>query len=347
MQKTKKLNDKHLLIGSVFFLLLIVLTFFPIARVNGNSITTTQASQPQSMPLSTYPTLMWPIKEDDPLSRQSSPFGPRLEASEGYRYDFHRGIDLKGTTSEEAIAAASGTIFRVYDEGSSAYPDGGNVVIVRHTLKTPITFKGQTIKNYYTLYMHLDRFSDKVIAWKNGGTNTLSAGETVGYIGRSGGASYDHLHFEVRLGTTCSLEYQLKNPEACSIKGFDPHINPLTFMQYDETSTSIHAIQDQSTVTVTITSPRQSLGVNRIAIVSTEHEQVIDFNTRDGFDATSTQALDNPTQKNTVINPLEFNSKTEQYAITITFKNLSEQFSMVKVTDVHGKETEAVIERTV
>lgn len=38
---------------------------------------------------------IWPLSGNStPDLPQSSPFGPRLKASEAFRYDFHRGLDL-------------------------------------------------------------------------------------------------------------------------------------------------------------------------------------------------------------------------------------------------------------
>jgi murein DD-endopeptidase MepM/ murein hydrolase activator NlpD len=55
--------------------------------------------------------LVWPISgtttPDAPLS---STFGPRLKASESFRYDFHRGVDVPTPIGSAVHAIAEGTV---------------------------------------------------------------------------------------------------------------------------------------------------------------------------------------------------------------------------------------------
>ena len=55
----------------------------------------------------------------------------------------------------------------------------------------------------------------------------ISKGQLIGYAGASGTAVSPHLHLDLRVGTSCSLEYQLNNPtKSCASYGFDPHMHP-------------------------------------------------------------------------------------------------------------------------
>ena len=57
-------------------------------------------------------------------------------------------------------------------------------------------------------YAHLD-------SWE-GDSRKVVAGEIIGYVGQTGNAAGDHLHFEVRLGDTATNPYALVT-SACSI----------------------------------------------------------------------------------------------------------------------------------
>ena len=116
---------------------------------------------------------VWPL----PCSqRVTSRFGNRSDPFTG-ETRYHSGIDIDGYGNDGApvIAAASGTVITAsYD---SAY---GNYVIIDH---------GGTS----TVYAHMSG-----LAVSEG--QSVSQGQTIGYVGSTGRATGTHLHFEVYVG---------------------------------------------------------------------------------------------------------------------------------------------------
>ena len=116
---------------------------------------------------------VWPL----PCSqRVTSRFGTRSDPFTG-ESRYHSGIDIDGFGNDGApvIAAASGEVITAsYD---SAY---GNYVIIDH---------GGTS----TVYAHM---SGLAVSYGQ----TVSQGETIGYVGATGRATGTHLHFEVYVG---------------------------------------------------------------------------------------------------------------------------------------------------
>lgn len=106
----------------------------------------------------------WPLK-----GTLTSEFGLR----DGERHD---GIDISAPRGTGILAADDGTV--VVDDHFRSY---GNIVIIRH--------KG----DYYTVYAHnrknLVTVGDRV-----------SKGDTIAYVGSTGNATGNHLHFEIRKG---------------------------------------------------------------------------------------------------------------------------------------------------
>ena len=248
----------------------------------------------------------WPVDYSRPQSLLSSGFGPRLKASDNYRYDFHRGIDIPGSTGDDVLSIADGEVYRVYEEGSSVYPNGGNVIVVKHSLDEEMEFHGEEITRYYSLYMHLDGFEVSE-------GDSVEKGEVVGYIGSSGDTDFEHLHFEIRMGTTCSLEFQQDNLGVCGYEGFDPHVNPLLLLPFRQRDRAIVEVDERAdSVKVSIRSPRHELDVNRIKL----NGKVVDFNTREGID---TSNIDNQYYQGILIEAEQFNSETRDYELEVIF----------------------------
>ncbi|NRA25664.1 MAG: M23 family metallopeptidase [Opitutales bacterium] len=164
-----------------------------------------------------------------------STFGPRFQQSTS-QYDFHRGIDVDGTEGDDILAVADG-VFWEYRE----FDAGGHTVILRHDFDSTVTLNGRSYDHYYTYYMHLyDPGTLTVInGWQEEKNNTglgevITAGQHIGEMGSSGssgGLPYaDHLHMEVRVGTTNSLAYQLEDLSRTQ-HGFDPHLHPMLFFE--------------------------------------------------------------------------------------------------------------------
>lgn len=113
----------------------------------------------------------------------SSGFGSRWGS-------FHGAIDIAGGNAGAAVVASrSGTVVRVVSSCSHNYPKSsscgcgggyGNYVIIQHD------------GTYSTLYGHLASVSVSA-------GQTVSQGQTIGYVGSTGFSTGFHLHFEVRV----------------------------------------------------------------------------------------------------------------------------------------------------
>jgi murein DD-endopeptidase MepM/ murein hydrolase activator NlpD len=106
----------------------------------------------------------------------------------------HRGVDLaNGRAHDEVRAVAHGVVVCVSD-----HTDGsgfGSHVVMAHRLR-----EGSIV---YSVYSHLYRGSVLV---REG--QCVWAGEALGEVGRSGNATTDHLHFEVRLAPDPGLRWE-------------------------------------------------------------------------------------------------------------------------------------------
>ena len=115
----------------------------------------------------------WPL----PCStRVTSRFGTRSDPFTG-ESRYHSGIDIDGYGNDGApvVAAASGEVITASYDGSY-----GNYVIIDH---------GGTS----TVYAHMSGLAVSV-------GQSVSQGQTIGYVGATGRATGTHLHFEVYVG---------------------------------------------------------------------------------------------------------------------------------------------------
>ena len=108
------------------------------------------------------PPFQWPV--DGPLT---SMFGRR-------RLGWHRGIDIKADPGTPVLAAATGLVVASFVE-----PRYGNVVKVAHD------------NGFVTVYAHNERNLVDVGDW-------VAAAQTIAAVGRTGRATSEHLHFEIR-----------------------------------------------------------------------------------------------------------------------------------------------------
>ena len=102
--------------------------------------------------------------------------------SQGYDATKHTGIDISAEQGVAVIAAADGTVSHIQTwDGSTTTGDQsyGNMVQITHADERT------------TLYAHLS----KVLVSSG---DSVSAEETIGYVGNTGNADGAHLHFEVR-----------------------------------------------------------------------------------------------------------------------------------------------------
>jgi murein DD-endopeptidase MepM/ murein hydrolase activator NlpD len=113
----------------------------------------------------TSPALAWPAP-----GRMTSPFGDGRG---------HPGIDISGPSGDPVLAAGAGTVV-LAGMAPAGYSGYGNVVMIDH---------GAGIS---TLYAHLSRVDVAM-------GQAVEQGQKLGGIGRTGIATGDHLHFEVRV----------------------------------------------------------------------------------------------------------------------------------------------------
>lgn len=245
-------------------------------------------------------------------------FGPRVQTSTGL-YDWHRGIDVDGTLNVDPVLAALPGTFNRFETTAS----GGNTVVLEHKFADflggsvpSIEYGGKTLTRFYTWHLHL---FDDGIAGNGIGTadlvagfavgDAVAAGTTIGILGNSGsaaagGSGYGpHLHFELRVGTRASLEFQLENP-ATTQWGFDPHMNPmLLFAPATPATASLTTLAaftgDGADAIFRFSADDEQPLLNRwnvrlidLATGATVASHTLDYNQRLGFDATSTAALD-------------------------------------------------------
>ena len=114
--------------------------------------------------------LYWPLPGHH---RITSPFGYRMHPILKYR-KLHTGVDIGAPNGTPVVSAASGTVI------ASRFMGGyGNCIMIDHGGKV-------------TVYAHL---SSRAVS----PGQTVSAGQTIGYVGSTGMSTGAHLHFEVRI----------------------------------------------------------------------------------------------------------------------------------------------------
>jgi murein DD-endopeptidase MepM/ murein hydrolase activator NlpD len=108
------------------------------------------------------PLFLWPAE-----GRVSSTFGRRNSG-------WHRGVDIRAERGAPIMASAPGVVI-----ASDVEPRYGRVVKIEHT------------NRFVTVYAHNDRNLVRV------GERVL-AGQTIAVMGRTGRATAEHVHFEIR-----------------------------------------------------------------------------------------------------------------------------------------------------
>jgi murein DD-endopeptidase MepM/ murein hydrolase activator NlpD len=114
-----------------------------------------------------------PLGQPKPVSRISSPFGPRRYYGRVTGGGFHDGIDFEARIGQPVFAAADGVI-----EHEGWYFQYGLTIKIRHA------------PEFTTLYAHLSRFAEKVSLG-----SMVRKGDLIGYIGMTGRSTGPHLHF--------------------------------------------------------------------------------------------------------------------------------------------------------
>lgn len=126
---------------------------------------------PNVLPFKRSGVLAYPVL--NPVVTQE--YGATAFAQRAYKTKFHNGIDFKAAVGDPIIAADSGSVIAVGDNGRVQY---GKYVVVKHD------------NNLATLYAHLSR----IVVSKG---DYVKMGQIVGYAGNTGYVTGPHLHFAV------------------------------------------------------------------------------------------------------------------------------------------------------
>tara|TARA_B100001013_G_C24617289_1_gene445718 strand:+ start:792 stop:2096 length:1305 start_codon:yes stop_codon:yes gene_type:complete len=108
----------------------------------------------------------------------------------------HTGVDYAASRGTPVQATGDGVV--VYAAESGGY---GNLIEIKHT------------EDYSTRYAHLDRFHPKIKVGKR-----VKQSSTIGYVGRTGVATGDHLHYEFRVNGKHTNPLTVPLPNARPIK---------------------------------------------------------------------------------------------------------------------------------
>ena len=123
------------------------------------------------------------------------PYPGKLISPYGYRgRSMHTGIDIKAVPRDTIRAAFAGVV-----RMSKPYSGYGNTIVIRH------------YNGLETLYSHNSRNLVKV-------NDVVQAGDPIALAGRTGRATTEHLHFEVRISGEHFNPTLLVNPEARALR---------------------------------------------------------------------------------------------------------------------------------
>ena len=104
----------------------------------------------------------------------------------------HTGVDYAASRGTPVRTTGDGTVVFVGKKGGY-----GNLVEIKHT------------EDYSTRYAHLNKFHSKIKVGKK-----VKQSETIGYVGRTGTATGDHLHYEFRVNGKHTNPVTVKLPNA-------------------------------------------------------------------------------------------------------------------------------------
>lgn len=248
----------------------------------------------------------------------SSTFGPRWKESAG-RDDFHLGIDYYDALGTPLFAIGDGTVHGVFPDGSSTFPLGGNVVVIEHAI-APRVFHGKQVDHFFAVYLHTQSITVAV-------GDTVTRGQMVATMGMTGDTDFVHCHFETRVQTSCSLEFQATHPECAT--GFDPHVHPFLFVGGENTDRLMITQLPTDDFTVRYEATRGDLDLDTI---ETDFG-TLGFDTREGIDAGSTTTLDNFDYGYVRLVPIPFVSASTSIAYELHFKARPAYF---EVRDIYG-----------
>lgn len=119
----------------------------------------------------------WPVPS---CTYITSKFGPRYHPVTGAYQSTHTGLDIGASHGATIVASDGGTVTTAGVKGGY-----GNCVMIDHG------------NGYYTLYGHMSSIAVSV-------GQSVSKGDTVGYVGSTGVSTGPHCHFEIRVNGVCT-----------------------------------------------------------------------------------------------------------------------------------------------
>ncbi|HOW97288.1 MAG TPA: M23 family metallopeptidase [Kiritimatiellia bacterium] len=281
--------------------------------------------------LGPYQDHLWPIgRSTTPDTPFSSPYGPRLKASESYRYDWHRGVDIPAPLFTPVYAIASGTVTKA--GFTNSYSDA--LVQLKHRQADGSGY-------YYSNYQHITN-------WYVNVGDSVTQGQWIADSGCST-SGFDHLHFEIR--DSSSWQSNCVNPFLAM-----PYSNSgPPYVQIDSVDSSTPS---RPVVQVTVTTPAEELDLNTVKATvyrwSTNPAAYVVYDSHT-FDmmywnklhtptgTTATATLDQSNFNGVVISPAVFSETSTEYSITLTFTNLTgpgyttNVYVSVQAEDVEGE----------
>lgn len=214
--------------------------------------------------ISEAPPVNWQASSGCPTDRQgnadhtdyplSSTYGPRQKASDGYRYDYHRGIDIPTAMNTPVFAISAGKVLIAGEH--SAYSDP--LVQLEH--KRPGANSCRAGGGcYYSNYMHL-------ATWTVASGTVVNKGDLLGYTGVSA-SGFAHLHFEIRNANPADLYSRWQRDAVHPLKVLPYRselVNPMTIAVTDVESLGGNAMQ----VNVRIEQPvsAQRLDLTKVSV---------------------------------------------------------------------------------
>ena len=119
----------------------------------------------------------WPVPS---CTYITSKFGPRYHPVTGAYQSTHTGLDIGASHGATIVASDGGTVTTAGVKGGY-----GNCVMIDHG------------NGYYTLYGHISSIAVSV-------GQSVSKGDTIGYVGSTGVSTGPHCHFEIRVNGVCT-----------------------------------------------------------------------------------------------------------------------------------------------
>ncbi len=119
-------------------------------------------------------SFLWPTAG---IYKISCKYGPRIHPITK-KNSFHHGVDVAAPMNTPILAANSGKVITA--TYSSVY---GNYVVIDHGAGNS------------SLYAHMTKYTVKV-------GDTVTVGDTIGYVGSTGWSTGAHLHFEIRINNS-------------------------------------------------------------------------------------------------------------------------------------------------